>query len=160
MALSAPTRRRGSLITRAAIAAAFLCALGGGVSPASAAVKHVHYGRYAIQVPASWPVHDLSQRPATCVRFDRHAVYVGSPGTEQHCPAHVVGRSEAILVEPQAAASKAPAGASARAPAGSARPRQLPRARASSELRVEVPSAGVSVTATWRRHRGVVRRIL
>jgi hypothetical protein len=160
MAPSAPTRRRGSLITRAAIAAALLCALGAGASPASAATKQVRYGGYAFRVPASWPVHDLARRPATCVRFDRHAVYLGSPGTEQRCPAHAVGRSEAILVEPQAGAPSAQAAPNVRAPAGSARPRQFPRARASSELSVEVPSAGVVVTATWRRHRDVVRRIL
>jgi hypothetical protein len=160
MAPSAPTGRRGSLITRAAIAAALLCALGVGASPASAATKQVRYGGYAFRVPASWPVHDLAQRPTTCVRFDRHAVYLGSPGTEQRCPAHAVGRSEAILVEPQADAPKAQATPTVRARGGSARPAQLPGGPTASEASVEVPSAGVVVTATWRRHRDVVRRIL
>jgi hypothetical protein len=147
------------MITRAAIAAALLCALAVAAAPASAASKRVHYGRYAIQVPASWPVYHLAQRPETCVRFDRHAVYLGPAGREQSCPAHTVGRSEAILVEPQASAPEQ-LGPSVRAPAGSARPREVPHGGAEAELRVEVPSAGVAVTATWRRHPGTVRRIL
>jgi hypothetical protein len=155
-----PTGRRGSLIARAAIAAALLCAAAVCATPASAASKEVRYGRYAIHVPASWPVYDLAKRPEECVRFDRHAVYLGSPRAEQRCPAHAVGRSEAILVEPQASSAELRLSPSVRAPAGSARPRELPPGGASDSLRVEVPAAGVAVTATWRRHRDVVRRIL
>jgi hypothetical protein len=151
--------RRGSMIRRAAIAAVLLCALGVAAAPASAASKEVQYGRYAIRVPASWPVYHLAKRPDTCVRFDRHAVYLGAPGADQRCPAHATGRSEAILVEPQASAAQQD-GPSVRAPVGSARPREVPHGGADSEVRVEVPSAGVAVTATWRRHPGTVRRIL
>ena len=139
---------------------ALLCLAAVAAAPAQAASKEVRYGRYAIRVPASWPVYDLAERPATCVRFDRHAVYLGSPGAEQRCPAHAVGRSEAILVEPRGSAPSAPSGPSVRAPRRSARPAELPRAGASRELRVDVPAAGVAVTATWRDRPRVVRRIL
>ena len=139
MARKAATGRRGSLIVRAAIAAALLCAVGASAAPASAASKEVRYGRYAIQVPASWPVYDLAEHPETCVRFDRHAVYLGSPSGEQQCPAHAVGRSEAILIEPESSGTASAAG---------------------QELRKRVPAAGVAVTATWRRHHDLMRRIL
>jgi hypothetical protein len=140
---------------RAAIAAALLCAALAGAAPASVAAKEVRYGRYSIEVPSSWPVYRLAERPRTCVRFDRHAVYLGSPSAEQRCPAHAVGRSEAILVEPRAGAAPA-TGPSVRAPAGSARPGELPEARSDREVRVE----GLSVTATWSGRRHLVRRIL
>ena len=102
MSRNGPTGRRGSWITRAAIAAALGCALGVGVAAASAdpAVKQVRFGGQQVEVPASWPVYDLAEDPSTCVRFDRHAVYLGHPSAEQRCPAHSVGRSEAILIEP------------------------------------------------------------
>jgi hypothetical protein len=145
---------------RAAIVAALVCAVGVSAVPASAASKQVRYGRYAIRVPASWPVHDLAEHPRTCVRFDRHAVYLGVPGAEQRCPAHAVGRSESILVEPRSETSGRALGPSVRAPRGDAAPRQLPMSGPAAALRVDVPSAGVSVTATWRRHRETVRRIL
>jgi len=51
-------------------------------------------------VPRSWPVYDLGRDPSTCVRFDRHAVYLGSPGANQACPAHLIGRTETIALQP------------------------------------------------------------
>ena len=40
-----------------------------------------------------------------CVRLDRRAVYLGTPGANQRCPADaVIGRRRAILVEPRSAA--------------------------------------------------------
>jgi hypothetical protein len=35
-----------------------------------------------------------------CVRLDRRAVYLGRPSPNQHCPADLIGRRRAILVEP------------------------------------------------------------
>src|SRR5205085_1910731 len=53
-----------------------------------------------LSVPPTWPVFDLWAHPGTCVRFNRHAVYLGRPGADQQCPAQAAGRTEAILVEP------------------------------------------------------------
>ncbi len=39
-----------------------------------------------------------------CVRLDRRAVYLGTPGANQNCPAAAMGRRRAILVEPRSAA--------------------------------------------------------
>jgi hypothetical protein len=147
---------------RAAIAAAVACAAGAGAAGASgdADAKEVRYGGYEVEVPASWPVYDLAKDPSTCVRFDRHAVYLGPPSPEQRCPAHAVGRSEAILIEPEGAPTATDSPRTLRAPKHGAAPRRLPMASPPSELRVEVPSAGVTVTATWRRHPGLIRRIV
>jgi hypothetical protein len=53
-------------------------------------------------VPWSWPVIDLARHRRTCVRFDRHAVYVGAPGRNQACPARLIGTTQALLIGPAA----------------------------------------------------------
>src|ERR1700720_4062064 len=47
---------------------------------AATAMKTVAYAGYEFQVPASWPVYRLDEHPKTCVRYDVHAVYLGTPG--------------------------------------------------------------------------------
>jgi hypothetical protein len=61
----------------------------------------VSYRGVSVAVPRGWPVVDLASDPFTCVRFDRPAVYVGEPGSQQSCPAAAVGRNRAILIEPR-----------------------------------------------------------
>ena len=39
-------------------------------------------------------------RPDHVCALDEHAVYLGHPGANMSCPATVVGRAEAVLVEP------------------------------------------------------------
>ena len=75
-------------------------------------MQTVEYLGVAFDVPADWPVHDLATDPTTCVRFDVHAVYLGTPGADMNCPAGLVGRTDALLVEPASTAS-ARAGVSA-----------------------------------------------
>jgi len=129
------------------------------VAHAAAPTKTVRYHGYKLVVPAAWPVYDLATDPTVCVRFNRHAVYLGRPSSRQACPAHTVGRTEAILVTPLKAHA-------ARAGAGSANPALPPvRGRNAQPLRgsstqVPVPSAGVVVTATWHSDPAVVKRAL
>ncbi|MGH2883715.1 MAG: hypothetical protein ACRDPA_13620, partial [Solirubrobacteraceae bacterium] len=89
---------------------ALLLGVGGAVLSPSAnaaqsqpATKTVRYHGYKLTVPAAWPVYDLAADPTVCVRFNRHAVYLGRPSSRQRCPAHAAGRTEAILVAPLAA---------------------------------------------------------
>src|SRR5512146_3040769 len=82
--------------------------------PASAGAKTIHFRGEKVGVPAGWPVYRLAERPHMCVRLDRKAVYLGAPGSVQHCPANAIGRRRAILVDPgararaRAEASRAP----------------------------------------------------
>jgi hypothetical protein len=62
--------------------------------------KTVSYRGYEVTVPASWPVIDLSTDPTACVRMDRAAVYLGSSTAQANCPAHLVGRSAGLVLEP------------------------------------------------------------
>jgi len=103
---------------------------------ARGAVRTLHYRGYALAAPAAWPVFDLARSPRTCVRFNRHAVYLGTPGPRQSCPAHAAGRTEAILVRPLDAGA-----------AAGAHGRLTPGAGAIDTF--AVPAARVVVTATW-----------
>lgn len=113
---------------------------------AQVAVRTVSYHGYAVSIPRTWPVYHLARDPRTCVRFDRHALYLGAPSPDQRCPAHAAGRTEAILIEPSAqhaarAVSELP----------------TPEDRAST---FAVPGAGVVVTATWSGAENVIERAL
>lgn len=80
-----------------------------GVTRASSGgVRTVRYHGLSVRIPRSWPVFDLGRDPGTCVRFNRHALYLGTPGREERCPAHAVGRTEAILISPLARGEGAP----------------------------------------------------
>jgi Domain of unknown function (DUF1906) len=70
-------------------------------------LKRVTYRGYVFQVPQSWPVIDVSPHSTTCVRFDRHALYLGQPGATQACPSGLVGSTEALLVQPGVAQPQA-----------------------------------------------------
>lgn len=66
----------------------------------TSAQKTIVYDGYELQVPASWPVYRLDQHPSTCVRYDVHAVYLGTPGTNMNCPVGLVGRTQTISIIP------------------------------------------------------------
>jgi hypothetical protein len=85
-------------------AAALLMVAGAAPAGASTAVPHgfkqISYLGHQFSVPQAWPVVNLAAHPHACVRFDQHAVYLGTPGAEEDCPGHAVGRTGALLVQP------------------------------------------------------------
>ncbi|MGW4381078.1 glycoside hydrolase domain-containing protein [Kitasatospora sp. NPDC004531] len=97
-----PHRRAlATAVATASLAATVLSAAPAFAAGGSkAATKDVDYLGRTFTVPADWPVIDLSAAPDTCIRFDQHALYLGTPGTDQNCPTHLVGRTEALLVQP------------------------------------------------------------
>ncbi|MFE9429924.1 glycoside hydrolase domain-containing protein [Streptomyces sp. NPDC006640] len=112
-ARSPQSRRTGArtltvLLAAAALAAGPLGAARSAPRPTdSEDVTQVSYRGHAFTVPASWQIVDLEKHPDACVRFDRHAVYLGTPGGNQKCPARASGRTEALLVQPARAAASA-----------------------------------------------------
>lgn len=127
-------------------------------------LQAVTYQGYRLQVPAAWPVVDLSKNPNTCVRFDVHAVYLGHPTAagQASCPSDLVGRTGAVLVEPLDGTGDAVVGPhTVVAPNGTAAYRPTGTTAASSpsasstttsstgEIDFAVPSASVLVTATF-----------
>jgi hypothetical protein len=118
----------------------------------SASARVVSFHGYRLSVPSSWRVYDLAREPSTCVRFNRHAVYLGAPSASQRCPAHAVGRTGAILLSPLAASGASRGAAPASAVA-------LPSAGGSAASFV-IGSADLIATATWSHDRALVSRIL
>jgi Domain of unknown function (DUF1906) len=126
-----------------------------GLMPATAlgasATRVVRYHGYRLLLPAGWPVYRLQTDTTACVRFNRHAVYLGEPSVDQRCPATAAGRTEAILVSPL------------RSDAG----RFLPPTTVSganrhgaSEAQIVNAAHGLVVTATWNRDPAVIQRAL
>lgn len=77
----------------------------GRPGPAGSAVRPVRFAGYTFEVPRSWPVISLARHRRACVRFDRHAAYLGTPGPDESCPAALIGATEALLIEPASAGS-------------------------------------------------------
>src|SRR5258706_3697308 len=92
----------GWIAAAACIAAAALLPLPATATFAAPGQATVGYLGRNFTVPTSWPIVDLAAHPGTCVRFDRHALYLGTPSPDQDCPSHIFGRTEAVLVEPVA----------------------------------------------------------
>ena len=70
---------------------------------APAGTRNVWYSGVRVSVPLAWPVIDLRVHPSACVRLDRSALYLGSPGAQSNCPAHAVGRADTIWLKPAVA---------------------------------------------------------
>jgi len=124
-------------------------------------VRTVTYQGVAFDVPASWPVYDLAADPSTCVRFDVNAVYLGHPGPNMVCPAEVVGRADAVLVEPSegAAGGSATAEVSVQSVNG-LEAQVLDAGPTSGEVAALFPATGVRATLSYRDSDAAVRQIL
>lgn len=110
----------------------------------------VRYQGLQFVVPADWVVYDLAAAPTTCVRADRHAVYLGTPGPKPDCPAHVVGHTETVLLTPLATASQI---AVARATEGGVlngiAVRTDPKPDSAGALTVVLPDLGLAAFITF-----------
>jgi hypothetical protein len=129
------------LLRKTALAAGVTLTLvaGAGVAHASD-TKQLSYAGHEFTVPASWPVYDLTAQPDTCVRFDRHAVYLGTPGDAQHCPTRIVGKTEALLVSPATGTA--------------------PNSDDAIAHEIDVTAGSIQVTATYRDQPQQMRQIL
>ena len=140
--------------------------------------KTVTFGGYSVSVPASWPVYNLTENPGQCVRYDIHAVYLGSPGPDQDqdCPPGLIGRVDTISIGsvPQALPAaeatpvergveqgpagerKTPASAGQQAPA----PGTIVQDPDLHELVLSMPTASPPVGATYGTDPGSTEQIL
>ena len=117
-------------------------------------------------MPGDWPVYDLAADPSTCVRFDVHAVYLGHPGADMNCPSGLVGRADAVLVQPtegerhRGSQGSDDASDAAAATASGLEVQVATDSAAASEVAADVPSAGVSVTLTYQDSDATAQQIL
>src|SRR5487761_1783772 len=153
--------------------------LGGAVATPSiaatrgAGMKTVTYQGYEFQVPASWPVYRLDEHPQTCVRYDVHAVYLGTPGTDMRCPAGLVGRTQTVSFIPgRPGAPAAPGQPTTSAGADGTELQRLPAVHGEvlqeavqHELRVDLGSGSgaqpsATVVGTYGTDPGVIEQVL
>ena len=104
--------------------------------------QRVTYQGHTFTIPRTWRVIRLAAHPASCVRFDRHVLYLGTPGRSQRCPSTLIGTTEALLVQP------ATAGATVAA------------AMYPVERLITVTTRRIMITATYSTDRALVNRIL
>ncbi|HET9169288.1 MAG TPA: DUF1906 domain-containing protein [Actinospica sp.] len=110
-------------------------------------------------MPASWPVYDLTADPSRCVLFNQHAVYLGTPGADQHCPTRAYGRTEAVLVQPES--SSIPAGEQELGSDTASFSGALSANEATVHtVQFTAPGPGVQVTATYGTDAAPIRSIL
>jgi Domain of unknown function (DUF1906) len=147
---------------RAGMLACILGALLPG--PPAHADTTVQYQGLRITVPAGWPVYRLGPRSTECVRFDRHAVYLGPAGPDPLCPAHAVGRTEALHVEPLTAQTASFADdlldVAGRWSQLAGMPALTVRDAATREIHAAVPGAGVLVTGAYGTDPSRLRHVL
>jgi hypothetical protein len=114
-----------------------------------AGTRTVAYDGYEVSVPANWPVYRLDQEPQQCVRYDRHAVYLGVPTANQRCPAWLIGRTETVSILPVATYGPSASTERFTAAAGTlSRPRGVVLQDASDHVLQVMPLADKSVTVT------------
>ncbi|RKE21063.1 glycoside hydrolase domain-containing protein [Streptomyces sp. TLI_171] len=124
---------------------------------AAGATKRVDYRGFHAQVPADWPVVDLAAAPTTCVRLDVSAVYLGTPGDDQNCPAHLApGRADGLLIQPVKAGRAQGTVQPGRPIAQSV----LDDADAGHQIQARLGSTGLEVTASYAAAPDRVRQIL
>lgn len=139
------------------------CAVATPASAASSSAANqtttIDYHGYEIKVPASWPVYDLAADPTRCVLFNQHAVYLGTPGVNQHCPTRAYGRTEALLIQPEAAS--VPAGTRELGSDTASFSGALSTAETTGHtVEFTAPGPGVQVTATYGSGEAQIRSIL
>ncbi|XRQ03440.1 DUF1906 domain-containing protein [Actinomadura welshii] len=126
------------------------------------AARTVEYRGLRIPVPAGWEVHDLERDPARCVRYDRRALYLGRPGPQPDCPARIVGRTEAVHVQPagpRQAGAPEPSASRTIVPGEKLAALEVPET-VDHEMRLELPEAGVTITGVYGTDPAPLQRML
>ncbi|HEY2576722.1 MAG TPA: DUF1906 domain-containing protein [Streptosporangiaceae bacterium] len=84
------------------------------------------------------------------MRYDKNAVYLGTPGVNQQCPPSLVGRADTVSIAPSTAASQPAAGPAI----------EMQSAEVGGGQAATAPRPGVTVTATYGADPGAVRQVL
>ena len=131
---------------------------------AEPASQTVTFGGYSVRVPASWPVYDLTKNPRQCVRYDVHAVYLGTPGRDPDCPPNLVGRVDTVTIQaPPASAGTKTAGNSKGPRQGGQQalnPGTIVQDPDRHELALAMPDKAPSIGATYGSGPGATEQML
>ncbi|WP_242901686.1 DUF1906 domain-containing protein [Actinomadura terrae] len=138
-------------------------ALAGAGEDDTGEARIVRYHGVRVPVPAGWTVHRLDRDPSRCVRYDRHAVYLGRPGPQPDCPARVVGRTEVVHVQPldgRPGAGMGPDASSRTVVRGNRLASFTVRPSTGQETRLALPEAGVAITGVYGTDPGLLQWLL
>jgi hypothetical protein len=127
------------------------------------ATKVVGFLGERLAVPASWPVFRLASKPSTCVRFDRHAVYLGQAGPDPRCEGGAIGVTGAVQVQPLTAVTLAElevADGLVRASVNGQEALVSTASAVTHRVVAAFPAAGVEVTISYRSGSALAERIL
>ncbi len=125
--------------------------------------KVVKYDGYAVRVPASWPVYNLDKDPRRCVRYDVDVVYLGTPGANQNCPPHLVGRVDTVSIGGQPGPVRKTGGdrkAPARVTQRALKPGTIIQDPALHELALALPQSAPQIDATYGTDPGAIEQML
>jgi len=120
----------------------------------------VTYSGLQFEVPSAWPVYQMSSDPNQCVRFDVHAAYVGAEGPTPQCPATLIGRTEAVQVEPLNTQSEESQIATQPETLNGLSVRVDPNGAANAADTVVFPDQGVVAVITFRSDPALATQIL
>jgi Domain of unknown function (DUF1906) len=136
---------------------------------AGLAMKIVEFRGYEIKVPASWPVYSLIKNPNQCVRYDVNAVYLGTPGPNQHCPPGLVGTADTVsmggpaipgvLIVSAKTGRRATAGDLRSATNVRAAPGTIMANPGQHEFAMAMPASAPSITATYGTDPGLIIQV-
>ena len=130
-----------------------------GRATAGRAWRTVAFEGVSLQVPASWPVLNLSRQPRACPRLNVHAVYLGQPGPDPACPANLQGKTTAVLLQPVNQAGPDLRQATRAAVIGGRAARTNPDAAVTHQIIDMLPSAGVEVSLSYGSSPALARSI-
>ncbi len=124
----------------------------------------VKFGGYTVSVPASWPVYNLNKDPRRCVRYDVHAVYLGTPGSDQNCPPRLVGRVDTVSIEGPAVQARKKIAGDRKAPAQTGQRALAPGTIVQDpdlhELALAMPDTAPRIDATYGTDPGTAEQML
>jgi hypothetical protein len=139
----------------------------GPAKPAKAArpaSQTVTFGGYTVSVPASWPVYDLTKNPRQCVRYDVHAVYLGTPGPDPDCPPNLVGRVDTVSIQAPAASAGTNTAGNSKGPRQGGQqalnPGTIVQDPDRHELALAMPDKAPSIGATYGTGPGATEQML
>jgi hypothetical protein len=105
-------------------------------------------------------VIDLTTDADACPTLNVHAVYVGAVSDAASCPAHLVGRTEALQMEPWNGAASNPAGQLTQGFLNGVSVMESRSADVTHQIAVAVPRAGVLVEVSFDSNLMLARQIV
>ena len=122
--------------------------------------RTVTFEHVTIQVPASWPVYNLTADPTRCPRLDQHAVYLGTPGPDPSCPAReLAGKTGSVQLMAAVATSPDVRAATRAAVVGGTSVKTNPDSAVTHTIIDVLAAAGVEASLSYGTDLGLIHQV-